>query len=122
MISTLGGSQWSVQDVWGRGNCPECQVPLALVEMHLQGSEAGLCEGSSGLHQVALCCSLSSLSADGQDERGGIGFPGSGSEHPNPLSAVSLHRRAIKPSCLRSLCQNPVFTLPASEVFVLFLF
>ena len=54
VISTLGGSQWSVQVVWGRGRPPNCQVPLALVGMHLQGSEAGLGESASGLHQAAL--------------------------------------------------------------------
>ena len=90
---------------------------LALVEMHLQDSEVVLGVSASGLHQGALCCSLRTLSADGWHEFGGPGFLVPGAEHPALQSAVSLHRRAIKPSRLRRLCRNPVFTLPMSELF-----
>ena len=38
---------------------------LALVEMHLQGSEAGLSVSASGIHQVVLCCSVKTHRADG---------------------------------------------------------
>ena len=92
---------------------------LALVEMHLQGSEAGLGVSTSGLHHVALCCSLRTLSADGKDECKGPGFLVPGAEDPAPQSTVSLHRRAIKTSCLCSLCQNSAFTLPVSKLFFL---
>ena len=54
---------------------PVVRCPLALVKMHLQRSEAGLLVSASCLHQAMLRCSLRTLSAPGQDECGGPGFP-----------------------------------------------
>ena len=121
VISTLGGSQWSAGVSWGRGRLLIVRCTLALVETHLQGSEARLRVSASVLHQAALCCSLRTQSADGWDEGGGPGFSGPEAEHPAPQSALTLHRRAIKPSCLYSLCRNPEFTLPVTEFFFFFL-
>ena len=93
---------------------------LALVEMHLQGSEAGLGVSASGIHQAALCCSVNTHRADGLDEGEGPVFPGPGAEHPAPQFVVSLHRRAIKPSCVSQFVSERAFTLSMSELFYFF--
>ena len=65
VISTLGGSQWTVGVSWGRGRLLIVRCALASVEMHLQGLEAGLRVSGPDLHQAALCCSLKTHRADG---------------------------------------------------------
>ena len=100
----------------GEGPCSNCQVHTCL-----SGDTPVVVRGRARCKRLwsppgGDVGSCRTLSADWRDAWVGPGFPGPGAEHPTPQSAVSLDRRAIKPSCLHSLCQDPGFTLPVSEL------
>ena len=119
VISTLGESPCTClcRASGGGARCPDCQVHPCLsgdAPVGLRHGARCKCPWSSPGGAVLL----PENSTDGLDESGGAGLSGPGAEHPAPQSAVSLHRRAIKPTCLHSFCQNPAFTLPASEFYL----
>ena len=94
----------------------DCQVHICL-GVALVGVRGWVVVSTSGLQQVALCCSLRP-SPDERDAGGVSGSSGSGAEHPAPQSAVASTEEPPSPR----VSQNPVFTLPASKLLLVLFF
>ena len=103
----------------GIGHGADCQVHICLGDASV-GSEAGW--ASAHLASSGRCCAAPSDPA----QMGGI-WVGSLGPLALGLSILppvcrGLHRRAHKPPGLRRFSQNPAFTLPASELLLVFFF
>ena len=84
MVQQLGVSEYSAWGL-GMGLGADCQVHICL-GVALVGVRGWVVVSTSGLQQVALCCSLRP-GPDGRDMGGVSRSSGSGAEHPAPQSA-----------------------------------
>ena len=115
LFCKLGASQLFLLVFWGRDLLHRISCPYSW-RMRLSCQGARLNVSGSGLHCVALFCSLRACNTDGQVENSGASPSSPGAKD---LCPPTLHRKVVSHACLPGFCPNSLFTQSKTKHFYL---